>query len=321
MESSGQDSGERHQFPSEDSRGRLYILAHDALASPRDDEIDLVEIAFLLWSRKWTIVIAGLALAILGAIYSLLATEWYRAEVLLAPAEDNMTPTLPGQLGGLARLAGVQTSTGPRAEALAILQSRDLTREFIERHSLLPILYAEDWDAEAKQWKSGEASAPDMREAVKMFNDHIRTVKEDAETGMVTLQIEWTDPALSAKWANLMVEQLNEQMRSRALREAETNMEYLRNALAQTNVVSLQQSISSLLENELQKAMVARGNKEFSFRVVDRAEPPKYRSRPRRTLIVVVAGVLGGLLGTFAVMLGAVFSRAKEANKSRVRHA
>lgn len=310
MERSSQDPGEQRHALSEDNRGRIYVLAPETVAGHRDDEIDLVELAYLLWDRKWMIVVAGVVCAIVAAAYSLIATEWYRAEVLMAPAEDNMTPNLVGQLGGLARLAGVQTSTGPRAEALAILQSRDFTRDFIEAQNLLPVLYAANWDEETESWKlDDKGKQPDMRAAVKLFGEHVRNVEEDPDTGMVTLRIEWTDPDVAAKWANLMVQQLNDRMRLRALKEAEANMEYLRDALSQTTIVSLQQSISGLLENELQKAMVARGNKEFSFRVIDRAEPPEYRSRPRRTLIVILAGMLGGIMGTFAVLIGHVFRR------------
>jgi uncharacterized protein involved in exopolysaccharide biosynthesis len=92
-------------------------------------------------------------------------------------------------------------------------------------------------------------------------------------------------------------------MRQRALVDAQANVGYLREELATTNVVTLQQSIGRLLETELQKLMLARGNEEFSFKVIDFAQTPKRRSSPRRTLIVALAAVLGGMLSVFFVFV------------------
>ena len=56
-----------------------------------------------------------------------------------------------------------------------------------------------------------------------------------------------------------------------------------------TNVVSLQQSIGRVLESEMQRLMLARGNEEFSFRIIDPAKPPKLPSEPKRAQIILVA--------------------------------
>jgi uncharacterized protein involved in exopolysaccharide biosynthesis len=96
---------------------------------------------------------------------------------------------------------------------------------------------------------------------------------------------------------------LNERLRERALQEAETNVAFLQTELGQTSVVTLQQSIGRLLESELQKLMLARGNEEFAFRVIDAASPPKERVRPKRALIAVVGTMLGGMLAVFGVFL------------------
>jgi uncharacterized protein involved in exopolysaccharide biosynthesis len=96
---------------------------------------------------------------------------------------------------------------------------------------------------------------------------------------------------------------LNERMRAQALKEAETNVAFLQTELGRTSVVTLQQSIGRLLESELQKLMLARGNEEFAFRVIDAASPPKERVRPKRALIAVMGTVLGGLLAVFGVFL------------------
>jgi uncharacterized protein involved in exopolysaccharide biosynthesis len=92
-------------------------------------------------------------------------------------------------------------------------------------------------------------------------------------------------------------------MRMRALKDAEENVQYLRTELDSTSLVMLQQSIGRLLETEMQKLMLAKGNEEFAFRVIDRAQPPNTRSRPYRSLIVAVATMVGGMAGVLLVLL------------------
>ena len=131
----------------------------------------------------------------------------------------------------------------------------------------------------------------------------MRDVEEDTSTGLVTLSVEWRDPELAAAWANLLAVRLNDHMRQRALAEAEANVKYLRHEFESTSIVALQQSISGLLENEMQKLMLARGNSEYAFRIIDRAEVPRAKSKPRVTLIVAVATVFGAMLSGLVALV------------------
>jgi uncharacterized protein involved in exopolysaccharide biosynthesis len=282
----------------------VYVMPQEALLAA-SDELTLLDVWNVLWRGKWPIIGITTVFAVLSLAYALSATHWYESNVLLAPAEERSAPALAGALGGLASLAGVSIGGGDSAaEALAVLASRNFTMDFIEDNDLLPVLFADRWDESTGTWFAGDsAEAPDIRDAVKFFDEDIRTVSRDRETGFVTLAIEWTDPELAASWANLLVERLNGRMRQRALAEAEANVGYLQTEFASTSVVTLQQSISRLLETEMQKLMLARGSEEFAFRVIDRALVPKSRSRPARALIVVLSTFVGGMLAVCLVFL------------------
>jgi hypothetical protein len=214
---------------------------------------------------------------------------------------------LAGQLGGLsslAGLAGIPLRGGDSAEPLAVLRSRDLSRAFIEEEKLLPVLFADRWDAQAGRWKSSDAAdQPDIRDAVKYFNEEVRSVQEDKKTGLVMLNIEWLDAPTAARWANLLVARANDVMRSRAVAEAQRNIAFLQSELKSATVVSLQQSTGRLLDRELETLMLARGKPEFVFRVVDPAEIPKERSKPKRAQTVGFAALLGLALGGLLIVL------------------
>ena len=270
-----------------------------------EEEIRLADLWNIVWSGKWRIIGVTFMFALLSVVYAILATEWFRAEVLLAPAEERNVSPLQSQLGGIAALAGVSIGSGDSVEAVATLKSREFARGFIEEHGLLTLLFADAWDAANQRWLVDDPrKQPDIRDAVRYFHEDILRVNEDRATGLVTLAIEWTDPVLAAEWASVLVNRLNSRMRERALEAAETNVTYLQQELAQTNVVTLQQAVGRLLESELQKLMLARGTQEFAFRIIDAAEPPKRRIRPKRTLVVIVGTLAGGLAGLIWVFLG-----------------
>ena len=291
----------------------VYVIPPEATLPTVDREIDLAATLLRLWRGRWWIFGATAVAIAAAATYLAVTPPWYRGEVVLMPAQGRSVPSLPGSLAGLsglAGLAGITIGGGGTAEPLAVLTSSDFTRDFVKRHGLMPVLFAEDWDARRGAWKAADPSQwPDERDAVKRFDEQVRRVYEDKRTGKVRLAIEWTDPELAATWANAMVDDLNDRMRQRALQEAETNLAYLRRELDDTSLVTLQQSIGRLIEGEIQKAMVARGEREFSLRVIDRAAVPKWRAGPRRALVLALSAVAGAFLGVLLVLLRNAFSR------------
>ena len=139
-------------------------------------------------------------------------------------------------------------------------------------------------------------------DALREF-DKVRSVSDDKKTGLVTLGVRWKDPETAASWANLLVKRLNERQRAQALAESQRNVDFLQKEMASTSVVSLQQSMGRVLEGEMQKLMLARGNEEFAFKVIDPATSPKQRDAPKRALVAIVATLAGGFLGLLAVFL------------------
>jgi uncharacterized protein involved in exopolysaccharide biosynthesis len=192
---------------------------------------------------------------------------------------------------------------GGSVEALAILRSRDFTRAFIEEQQLLPVLFAEKWDSQNQRWLDEDSEKwPDVGDGVRYFSGSLRKISEDRETRLVTVAVEWTDPELAALWTELLIQRLNDYMRLRTLDEAQANVEYLQAELAATSGVAMQQAVGRLLEREHQKLMLARGNKEFAFRVIDSPEVPDSPVRPNRRLMVIVATIFGGMLAVFFVL-------------------
>lgn len=261
-----------------------------------------------------TITIASLSV---GALYALLAPAWYQAEVVLFPATKQSSASGLSQIGGLASIAGLDIPGGGSSEPVAVLKSRSFAREFIVAERLMPVLYAPEWDESRNEWKSRIlGNPPDLRDGVDFFDRDILGVVEDKKTGLVTLTVKWHDPALAAKWANMLARRLNDRMRNQAIAQASTMMEYLQKEMANTSVLSLQTAIGRVLEAELQKMAFARANEEFAFRVVDEATAPSRRRSPHRLVLIALSLVAGFSISVLTVYAQVRFAGASARSKA-----
>jgi uncharacterized protein involved in exopolysaccharide biosynthesis len=238
---------------------------------------------------------SALLASVVAALYVTLAPEWYQAEILLSPTSDDGIPQFPSELGGVASLVGLEIPESTSVEARAVLQSRDLARAFIADNDLLPVFFSSDWDSEREAWLLDEEDQPDLRDGVEYFSDNVRQIEERGGSELITLIIRWKDPFQAAAWANELVHRVNREMRGRALQEAQERVEYLNAQLETTSHVATQQALSRVLERELQKVVLAQGNDQYAFRVIDSAQVPKYPSDPQKIPIVAAAFLFGAV--------------------------
>lgn len=275
-------------------------------------ELDIAVLLTALWRGRWLVIANIVVFAALGGVYAFTAVPWFQADVVLSPVGKKSLPGGLAQLGGLASLAGIEIPSAESGEPLAVLRSKAIVRDFIDDKALMPVLYPAKWNAAAKEWTVPEAQRPDIRDAVAYFDEKIRIVSEDKKAGLVTLSIRWRDPVVAADWANTLVRRLNERMRSQAIHEAQTSIEYLQKEMAAASVVSLQQSIGRVLESEMQKMALARANDEFSFKIVDSAIPPRHRYSPKRGLILALSALLGFAVAAAVVIVRGAVRRSAQ---------
>ncbi len=240
-------------------------------------------------------------------------TPMYRSEVVFSPADSSSGLGDLGQLGGLASLAGINIggAGGKKSdEALEYLRSRAFTAGFIQRHGLMPILFAKKWDPARKQWRD-PSDAPTIYEGVEKFSKKIRQIAEDRRTGIVTVSIVWSDRFAAAQWANWLVAEADMALRERAIAEQGRSIEYLKSEAAKTSTVEIQSAISKVMETELKNAMVARTRDSYAFKVIDPAavRDAKDKDSPNKPLIVALGAALGFAVG---VIVAAVRQRRNE---------
>jgi uncharacterized protein involved in exopolysaccharide biosynthesis len=285
-----------------------------SLAADVDDRVDVRALIAKIRARRSWLVASVLAFAALFSAAALLLTPTYRASTILIPAKSNKD-TLSGAaagLGGVASLVGISLggSDSLTEEALAVLKSRQFTEKFINDRQLMPVLYPKKWDARSGRWNVDENHQPSPAKAYRYFDKKIRSIIQDKKTGLVTLNIDWTDRMAAADWANELVQRLNLEMRQRETARAESAVGYLEKELANTNTVATREAMGRLIEAQVKQRMYAVVTQEFAFRIIDRAMPPDHDDRffPPRVPLFVSGPFVGLLMGILWILTYSAFA-------------
>jgi uncharacterized protein involved in exopolysaccharide biosynthesis len=275
-------------------------------------EINLKELIGVLWKGRWLVVAVSLAFAAVAAVVAFTVPKRYTATVVVAPVNSTAGGAalgglsgLASQFGGLASLAGITVGAGStKDEYIAVLQSEELTRKYIQDNNLLPVLFAKAWDPVKKGWKiTDPKKMPTLWKANLYFKGKIRSVTDDKKTGMVLMTVTWTDPEVAARWANGLVKLTNDYVRDKKIREAENNIAYLKDEANKTDMVQVRSAIYNVLESEIKTVMMAKGSEEYALRTIDRAVVAEKPSSPKPGLWIAAGFVFGGVVAVAFLLL------------------
>jgi uncharacterized protein involved in exopolysaccharide biosynthesis len=290
-----------------------------------DDEIDLRELFSAIWQGKWLIIALTFVFAVGGVLYAKSLPDIYNSEALLAPASDSSGMKVSGQLGGLAALAGVNLggSGGGDKTALAIevLKSREFIGRFIEKYDLyMPLMASISWeratnslvidpdiyDEHSKKWvrKASEPyqPKPSLQESYTEFMKLFK-VSQDKSSGLINVSIEFFSPFIAESWLDLLVKEINNEMRQRELKEAQNSINYLNEQILETDIADVRSMLFSLIEEQTKTAMLASVRDEYIFKTIDPPFVPELNIKPRRITIVFLSVVIGFMFSVAIIII------------------
>ncbi len=274
---------------------------------------------FVLSGTAWLPVVAFMLLAV---VYVLVAADRYSATVTVLPASVSNTTTaldsLPRSLGGQILGLGLRSGSSEDGRNLQMLKSRRLALAFIHEKQLYSDLFPDRWDPEAGEWRQPEARLlsfggndddvqPSEWQIVQQFRamTKIRT-DEYAGTTMVTMTL--SDPDRAASLANDFIQFANRNIQQLDLASSEQNIAYLREQLEAEGNAGLIGALSSLVEEQMRRMMLASSTSEYAFSTIDPAIPPEEPTGPGALLVLVFAFSSGIAIGAFLLVLESILS-------------
>tara|TARA_B100001057_G_C22748350_1_gene910700 strand:- start:96 stop:1022 length:927 start_codon:yes stop_codon:yes gene_type:complete len=297
------------------------------IENSNDNEIDLREFFSILWQSKKVIILITLLAAILSLGFALTQPNIYKATALLSPIDDEDEGglnNLLGQFGGFANMAGISLPSSNNILnselALEVIKSRAFIKEFIDKHEILPYLFAIDyWDIDSreivldkrvynvnsKEWLRNvsppKTKKPNSEEAYEEFID-IFELEKNISNGLVTISLKHQSPDMAKQWIDWIIEDINEVMRQKTINESQESIEYLKQQVSETNLINLDQVFFSLMQSEIQKSMLAETRKEYVLNTIDPAFAPELKTDPFYILIFLIGTLLGALIAVIFVL-------------------
>lgn len=290
-----------------------------------DDEINLKDILNILLSRKKTIASITLCSALLSIIIALSLPNIYKSQSLLAPSteQDSLSSKLES-FSSLGSLAGFSLPDAPASktkEAIARIESFEFFNKYflpnIKLENLMAVkawnyqnnslIYKEKlFNSNLNQWvrkvSYPKKIKPSPQEAYISYRK-ILSINENNKTSFVSISIEHQSPIIAKKWLDLIIEQINKSMRIVAKEQSSKSISYLNEISTTTNIQSIQEVISSLLEKEIQKNMLTSSNEYYVFKPIDSPLAPELKSRPSRALICIAITLLGMIFSFILIFL------------------
>jgi tyrosine-protein kinase Etk/Wzc len=182
-----------------------------------NDEISLIDLAAVIWRRKWLVITVIVLAALMSVVYALLQPNMYTATSTILPISGSSSSLL-SQYAGLAAMAGVSVpgsdSSNPSIKIQAIMQSRGLAEKVIDKLDLIPKLI--------KEPEKLKDTTP-LSAAVEIFQK-LFSVSMDAKTSLMKVSAKTKDPILSRDIVNTAIDLLQKDLSDRILTASGKNM-------------------------------------------------------------------------------------------------
>ena len=295
-----------------------------------EDEIDLLEYGRVIWGGRWFIALFTGGCTLIAVLVTLfvLPVTYQSVSVLQPVAIDQSTlGKLSSLAGGLPSMLGIGGGDSNNQQLVDFLSSRNLKQRLIEKYELLPRLYEDDWDPQAKKWlESDSADQPSVVKALQKEKlKKIFTVNADKKTALITLTWVDEDPAFAALMLERVIKELGHYLEyeyetdaqreriftEEQLSKAKVELEFWERQVPSPNLsqgeIQRELLTSQLVYQELRKqlelAKIQEAKQVISFKVLDSPFVPEIKFKPKRALICAATLAMSGFLAVLVVFI------------------
>lgn len=293
-----------------------------------DDEINLLDLLIVLAKHKKMILGVTFVAALLAIGYSLSLPNIYTGTTKILPPQQSQSSAsaLLNQLGGLAGMAGSSLGIkNPNDLYVAMLKSRNVMEKIIKRFDLQKVYEQETL--------TGTLNALQGSTSITSGKD-----------GVITVEVSDKDPLLAANMANAFIEELNKLMQTysltdasqkrtffeQQLREAKNKLTDAEQVVDKTPNTSLkyldavrnlkyQEAVWEILARQFEMAKMDEAKDFPLIQVLDKATPPEKKSKPKRSLIVILATLVACFLAMIWAFIREVLARSKGDSEQEAR--
>jgi uncharacterized protein involved in exopolysaccharide biosynthesis len=299
----------------------------------QEDEIDLVEVVKKLWRNRKLIIWVTVVFMVIGIVYSLMATPYYRATLTMYPATGSKKANRLMSMAASFGLGGGGSIQTYNIED--VIKSRKIAKEIV----------LHKWNVSGSDVKMNLIDFWEIKankEVMKMFFAIKRcrkmiSISTNKQSGLMTLSVLATDPILSSQIANYLGKAVTDYIQKHNGLVAEKNLEHIdirlsdvKNELKEAELalknfregnrdvsspqtqlemgrlsreLDIKQGVYLTLNQQRELALIDKIKKSPVINTLDEAEVPIRREKPKRAMICIVFTFLGGIIGIGLVLL------------------
>lgn len=284
-----------------------------------EDEIDLKELFNTILKYKYKIALFVFITTILTLIYTLSIPNSYKSEVVLSPQESQKS--VAGGLSSLASLAGVSLGGGSSKDPFIMMQTTlndySFNEKVINKYNLVEklenkqnLVFALGIDSIYNLLNSKEKNKNNIRSEDEKIFSTVNSIKSfisissDKKSGLIILKAELEDRYLAKELVDIYLKEIINKIKFEDMKEIDAQIKYYNKELSSTYDVSLKEQLSKSLSGLYQKKVFSQANDYyFVSKVVDsRVAYIKEKTKPKRSLILVVSFVTSIILAIFIVL-------------------
>jgi len=264
------------------------MSTHNKINLGVEEEVDLLEYLYGVLRNKYRILIIAMTSAVAVFIFSLFIDEIYMSTALVGiNIRENPGGVAPENYRAADALGLMEHEfiidgihSNERDRLMARMRSFKFTKQFVQDNNLVSYIFYKHWDAIGKKWMNN--FNPDIRDAVKIFNENMRALNYDEKTGLLQVIFKTRDPLLSADLANKFIVSFNAYIKEIESHELKNRRAYLENRLTQIENTELHRSIYRMLETQLTAESLLYARLEYPLEVIQPAMAPIYKIYPSR---------------------------------------
>ena len=285
------------------------------------DYIDLSGILRSLWNFKYSILSFTFIFSLIGIGYAIYLPNVYKAESLVITTEQKSSSS-SSNLGGLARLAGVnmEVSSGGKSKEIIIktLKSRKFIMNFISKNDILPEVLAavgadnngiifdrSIYDSKKNQWNAKylmDKKNPSLLEGYELFLKNNMRLQISDDDGSMVLSTFFYDPQVAQYWNIKIIQELNEFVKEKDIKTNTRLVEFYKSAISESQSSQTQLIIGALLNDAYKEIALMDSDPEYVLTTIDPALVPEKHDTPRRSIIFIFITIIGFVIGVLYVL-------------------
>jgi len=282
----------------------MSVSGNDKIITGYQENEITISYAYKLVARqRKNIAIGVLLIMIMTLLYAFTLPNVYRSTGIyeVAGTSETSSHVQKSGLSSIAGAVGVSLGGGQTNKGDIIVEtirSKTFLEHLIKFDDVLPaLLAAESYDLQSKKINFDESifssenkkwnyKVPSVHEAYIVYKRNL-SVYQDQGDNFIYISFDHISPDFANDFLNLIIDELNLSLRKKSSIEANAALDFLESQLTGTFLIELRNSISTLIQKQLEKKMLADVSKNFALKPIESPFVEEEKHSPSRALMLL----------------------------------